>query len=255
MKLTILVVALFACLLGTTVAEGGLTVLNLDRTIDIASQLVQIVNKIKVENTESAPAKEFVFTVDPELTASISFVEATTKGDNTLKHKVAPIAGKDNVAAYKIELPSPLEKGKSIELEVEVILTHYLKPFPIEITQKEKQLVKFVGNHYVYSPYKIVKQTTKVTLPSRNVENFTKLKPFSQSDTTISFGPYENIAPFSSSELTIHCENNSPFLTVTRLERTIEVSHWGNIAVEEKIDIVHTGAKLKVIILECFLMF
>lgn len=47
------------------------------------------------------------------------------------------------------------------------------------------------------------------------------------------------------SELTVHYENNSPFLTVTKLERTIEVSHWGNIAVEEKIEIVHTGAKLK----------
>lgn len=43
----------------------------------------------------------------------------------------------------------------------------------------------------------------------------------------------------------VHYENHSPFLTVTRLERWIEVSHWGNIAVEETIDITHTGAKLK----------
>lgn len=34
-------------------------------------------------------------------------------------------------------------------------------------------------------------------------------------------------------------------MTVTRLERTIEISHWGNIAVEETIDIVHSGALLK----------
>lgn len=43
----------------------------------------------------------------------------------------------------------------------------------------------------------------------------------------------------------MHYENNSPFLTVTRLERTLEVSHWGNIAVEEVVDLVHTGAILK----------
>lgn len=43
----------------------------------------------------------------------------------------------------------------------------------------------------------------------------------------------------------IHYENNSPFLTITKLLRVIEVSHWGNIAVEEYIDIRHTGAKLK----------
>lgn len=34
-------------------------------------------------------------------------------------------------------------------------------------------------------------------------------------------------------------------MTVTRVERLIEVSHWGNIAIEETIDMVHSGAKLK----------
>lgn len=43
----------------------------------------------------------------------------------------------------------------------------------------------------------------------------------------------------------MHYENQTPFLTVTRLERVIEVSHWGNIAIEETIDIVHSGAQLK----------
>ncbi len=43
----------------------------------------------------------------------------------------------------------------------------------------------------------------------------------------------------------MHYENNSPFLSVSPLVRHIEVSHWGNIAVEETLDIYHTGAKLK----------
>lgn len=46
-------------------------------------------------------------------------------------------------------------------------------------------------------------------------------------------------------ELFIHFENQSPFLTVNSLDRTIEVSHWGNIAVKESIQMTHTGAKLK----------
>ena len=32
----------------------------------------------------------------------------------------------------------------------------------------------------------------------------------------------------------------------TTIDRLIEISHWGNIAVEEKIQIVHKGAKLTV---------
>lgn len=32
---------------------------------------------------------------------------------------------------------------------------------------------------------------------------------------------------------------------MTNLERVIEVSHWGNIAIEETIDLLHSGAILK----------
>ncbi len=46
-------------------------------------------------------------------------------------------------------------------------------------------------------------------------------------------------------KLRVHYENNNPFLTVTSMTRVIEVSHWGNIAVEETFDVAHTGAKLK----------
>lgn len=51
------------------------------------------------------------------------------------------------------------------------------------------------------------------------------------------------------SEIKVHSENNSPFVVVTDLERTIEISHWGNIAVEEFIKIVHKGAELTVSII------
>ena len=34
-------------------------------------------------------------------------------------------------------------------------------------------------------------------------------------------------------------------LVVTRLQRLIELSMWGNIAIEETIDVAHKGAQLK----------
>nr|CAG4645477.1 EOG090X04O4 [Lynceus sp. MCZ IZ 141354] len=114
-----------------------------------------------------------------------------------------------------------------------------------QITQREKQLILFQGSAYLYTPYPVTTQTTKITLTSPNVESFTKVKPSSQSDTTITYGPYENIAPNTVEAITVHYENNAPFLTVTSLDRHVEVSHWGNIAVEETIDVYHTGAKLK----------
>lgn len=62
---------------------------------------------------------------------------------------------------------------------------------------KEKQLVQYKGSAYIYSPYKVLSQTTKVLLSSSSVESYTKVKPSSQSDSTITYGPYENIAPLT----------------------------------------------------------
>jgi oligosaccharyltransferase complex subunit alpha (ribophorin I) len=75
--------------------------------------------------------------------------------------------------------------------------THQLTPHPASITQKEKQLVLYNGNHYFYTPYPVTKQSTVVNLGTRSIESYTKLKPTSQSDYTLTYGPYENIPPFS----------------------------------------------------------
>ena len=103
----------------------------------------------------------------------------------------------------------------------------------------------YTGNHYAYLPYKCKTQTTKVTLSSSNIESYSKLKPVSQSESVITYGPYSNVEPFSFDEMTVHYENNNPFLIVTKLERIVELSMWGNIAIEETLDVQHVGAKLK----------
>lgn len=50
---------------------------------------------------------------------------------------------------------------------------------------------------------------------------------------------------FFQTELFVHYENNNPFLVLSNLERVVELSHWGNIAIEESVNLVHKGAILK----------
>lgn len=118
--------------------------------------------------------------------------------------------------------------------------------YPAEITQYERQLVLYKTNAYYYSRYATQTQKTTVTLPTDRAESYTQTpKPVAKSEQTITYGSYENIPAFSRQEITLHYENNNPFLTVSSLKRWIEVSHWGNVAVEETIDMYHSGAKLK----------
>merc|ERR1711915_559122 len=185
--------------------------------------------------------KSILFSLDPNLKSKVSYIGATfgTSEKTYLRVEETKVQSDMDKPFWKIELKSSLSAGASTTITVEVVLGGALEMFPAAISQKEKQLARFSGNLYVYSPYNILTQTSTVQLASSNLESYTKTKPVSLSDSSITYGPHNNIAPFSSGEMVIHGENNSPMLVVSRLERVIEVSMWGTIAV------VHKGAALK----------
>lgn len=224
-----------------------LTIRNVGRSIDLQSQITKINYKFNVENSDTTSVSKFIFAVQPSEKDNLSYISAQARepGRVELVVKETTIPDKKDARFFAVQLKDQLAPGRTTTIEIETVLTHQLKPYPKEITQKEKQLVKYIGNLYVYSPYTISKQSTSIVLPSRNIESFTKKEPVTQTDSTLTYGPYEKTAPYSFEELLVHFENNNKFLTITRLERTIEISHWGNIAVEESIDLLHTGALLK----------
>ena len=157
--------------------------------------------------------------------------------------KVTPttIAGKTGPGAYHIDLPAPLAAQQQFSLEVETVFTHAVAPYPSEITQAEKQLVQFTSNAHVLLPYPTRTQSTTVTLPSSSIESFTRVAPVNTNENEINYGPYSDLPAFSHSKIVLHFENNGPFIKVAALERLIEVSHWGNVAVEEHYHITHFG--------------
>ncbi|CAK1601673.1 unnamed protein product [Parnassius mnemosyne] len=227
------------------IISSDLKLKNVDRNIDISSQLVKITSKITLENTGRAPVKYFLYAAESVTKDNLAFVGFKDNNNKDLRLVETSVKGYDDVKFWRVELKEAVNAASTVVVMAEAVLTKALLPYPTAITQQEDQLVKFNGNLYFFSPYYVASQKTTVIVNTKSVESFTKVKPFSQQDGTISYGPYSNIGPFTEKELSIHYKNNSPFLTVTRIERLIEVSHWGNIAVEETIEIEHTGAKLK----------
>lgn len=224
--------------------NNQLIIQNVDRTVDLQTQLVKISASITLENTGKDAVKIFLMAEEPKTVGILSYRNVKDASKNDLKISSAQVENQQG-KFYSVQLNQPLESGRSTTVLLEAVYAKSLVPYPSSIAQKEKQLVRYFGNHYFYTPYITNKQKTELVLSSKNIESYTKLKPVSQSDSTITYGPYNSIQPFTEDEMIIHYENNSPFLTVTRLERYIEISHWGNIAVEENIEIYHSGAKLK----------
>lgn len=228
--------------------NSGLVNKKVQRNVDLSTHLPKITTSITLENTGNSVAKSFLFSVEPTLKDYISYIGAVVKSsdeDTKLQVSRTSVSGHSDDVLYRIDLAQQLGAGKEAEIDVETIYAHSLTPYPSQITQAEKQLVKFVANAYFYSPYTTKEQETVVKCTTPSVESFTKVEPSSSSENEITYGPYSNKDGFSQKEISVHYENNSPFLAVSNLLRLVEVSHWGNIAVEETVDMYHTGAILK----------
>uniref|UniRef100_A0A8C5AB65 Dolichyl-diphosphooligosaccharide--protein glycosyltransferase subunit 1 n=1 Tax=Gadus morhua TaxID=8049 RepID=A0A8C5AB65_GADMO len=247
------VISVFTCLivfaaLASETAAEGLVNEDVRRTVDLSTHLAKISSEVLLSNQGDAAVQTFTLAVEPDLVPHLAYIGASVKGDEeedgTLELKQTSIHGQSG-EFYKVQLPSSLAAGAKLRVKVDMVFSHVLTPFPSHITQAERQLVVFQGNHYLFSPYPTRSQTTRVRLSSKTVESYTKLGNPSKSDEVIEYGPFRDVAAFSEDAMKIHYENNSPFLSISSITRTIEVSHWGNIAVEETIDLRHTGAYLK----------
>ncbi|KAE8612267.1 hypothetical protein XENTR_v10012786 [Xenopus tropicalis] len=216
------------------------------RTVDLSSHLAKVTAEVTISNPGPGAVHSFLLALEPELGSRLAYlgVKGEDEEDGALEIQETKVKGKSGMQ-YTVRFGSSLAPGAKTKVTVETVFTHVLQPYPTQITQAEKQFVTFEGNHYFFSPYPTKSQTTRVKLASRNVETYTKLGNPTRSEDLIEYGPFKDIAPWSQDLLKVHYENNSPFLTITSMTRLIEVSHWGNIAVEETVDLKHTGAYLK----------
>lgn len=237
------------CLAQESAIENKLLITDAVRELDMTTQVVKETTKFSLENSGTGSVEYFLFSLPKEAATHLAYLEASkgNKGEEKLKSgKTSVKGGSGDVSFYKVELGKPLGAGDKTTVTLSAVFTHSLSPYPTHISQAEQQYVVYEGNLYVLSPYAVKTQKTVVKLGPGTVNSFTKDKqPVKNDGGTLTYGPYENVAPFAEHGLRLHFENNSPFLTVDKLTRLIEVSHWGNIAVEEYVEMTHSGAKLK----------
>lgn len=162
---------------------------NVDRTIDLTSQLVKVSYKITLEHKSKKAISNYVFLLPTDDCDKLSFISARDSSKKELKLSLTKSASD---CSYSMTLPGGQNSNPVVYIET--IFSKALEPYPTEITQAERQLVRYFGSAVFYSPFKTISQKTTIHLASRNVESFTPVKPSVHSDTQIVYGPYENIA-------------------------------------------------------------
>lgn len=203
------------------------------RILDAQTQLLKSAISVEIANEGSSAVSEIQLSPDSTLgEGRLIYLTAKTDDDDL-------IISKD----YLVKLKTPLAAGKSISLEISEIYYGGIRAFPTEIKQMDSQLVIVEHNLYYSSPYLTKVQNSKINIGTKKTESFPKQGK--QEGNNIKYNEFKNIAGDTNTKVRIHYENNSPFLVAEKLEREVEVSHWGNVAVTDKLWFKHAGAKLK----------
>lgn len=132
-------------------------------------------------------------------------------------------------------------------MEIKYALINSVTPDPATVAQNDKQYLTHSLPQYAPAAYPSKKQKTKIIFPTDDVPEYTKLNSEdpTKAGKSLTYGPYEDIAPGTTGKsLDLRWEFTFPLITAVKLERDLEVSHWGgNLATEERYWLWNKGAQ------------
>mmetsp|Transcript_29006 Transcript_29006/g.78111 ORF Transcript_29006/g.78111 Transcript_29006/m.78111 type:complete len:619 (+) Transcript_29006:95-1951(+) len=243
-------VAAFLVVAAAQIASAEVKLQSVTRKINLNSQFAKVSETIKVKNTGSDAVSSLIL-CQTRRDAVLAFQQVSQQLQEqkvTLKAVAANPAGAPGEAeCWEVGLVEALPGGGACTLESLVVYAEAQKPYPAEVEQGEPQLMLFVDNALVLSPYQVSQQSTEVIMPSPKVKSFSESpSPVTKMDgNKYKYGKYDLVKPWSVAEMRLHYENNKPFKKAMSLVREIEISHWGNIYVEETYEVKNAGAQHK----------
>lgn len=235
-------------------SNDDFTNINVNRTINLVSNIVEVTTSIQIRNNQVDPADVYRVPYFKNNTSNLLFIEASMKSvdeedETNIKIKVhKQHAAHENFTFYDLSFRS--EPMNHEEERLIVIKEYYYNQYemlPKSITLLEDQLSLYRGVYNFISFYETLEQTTRFVLP--NLTGKSKVIGYTKDNAAIDenkiiYKLVEPVEPLKALDTKIHFEANVPYYELNYAEKTVDISHWGNIVVEEKFEVVHTGAKL-----------
>ncbi|KAF4842743.1 Dolichyl-diphosphooligosaccharide--protein glycosyltransferase subunit 1 [Colletotrichum siamense] len=228
---------------------------NLVHIISLEKNYVKESINVLIENIDKQPQDEYYLPFTPDQMSRVGGFEAKDRKDP----EAGPFAvdavefdPSSEIQYYKIKLPAPLKAGGQQTLSISYYLLKAYKPLPAAIAQEENQFLAYDFSVYAPSAYVTTKQKTELKSHSSNIPDYTKLpgsgdiKEFPQkAGSKLTYGPFDEKPAGAVSKAQVRFEFTKPVTHVSKLDRDIEVSHWGgNVAFEERYELYHRGANL-----------
>jgi oligosaccharyltransferase complex subunit alpha (ribophorin I) len=153
---------------------------------------------------------------------------------------------------YKARLPKPLQPKAQQTLSITYALLSVLSPLPASIEQTQQQYLVYTFSAYWPSAYVTTKQKTEVKFPNHMVPEYTTIPKSGSSPESpqkqgskFTYGSFNEVPAGATEPIRVRYELTKPLTHASKLERDIEVSHWGgNVAFEERYTLHNRAANL-----------
>ncbi|EKD11925.1 uncharacterized protein L3040_009415 [Drepanopeziza brunnea f. sp. 'multigermtubi'] len=228
---------------------------NLVRLINLEKSYPRESTNVMIENVASSPKDEYYLPFKPrqmETLAALEVKDQMNPDGDLLEVQAVDFDPASEIQFYRIRLPEPLAPNARQTLGITYSYLSALSPLPAAIEQSDKQYLVYEFSAYFQSPYETRKQETEVKLPGLNVREYTIMPASSDSPESprrqgskLTYGPYSGVPAGAHEPVSVRYEFTNPLIHVSRLERDIEVSHWGgNVAFEERYTMHNRAANL-----------
>ncbi|CAN8075164.1 unnamed protein product [Agarophyton chilense] len=225
---------------------------NVKTVIDISSPITITKTTITMKNTGSEPQSTFQVLFPPKLSPHLTDIWLTKKSTSSKQLYAALETSETSrfshvcaaCKALDVRFPSPLQPAEKITIELRTDITHVLHPVPHTLEGFTSQYMRFGGTAYFYSPYQTESMRTVLILGSSDIKSRSGfIQPVTESGKRIEMGPYTDIPPFSTSDISVRFKNDRGFLVADLMEKSFYVSHWGSISVKEEYRLRNAAAR------------
>lgn len=229
--------------------------INLVHVVSLEKIYVKEQVNVLIENIASSPQDEYFFPFMADELSRVGGFEVKDRKNSEgglFTVEAVEFDPKSDLQYYRIRLPTPLKAGGQQTLGITYNLLKALRPLPAQVEQDASQFLAYRFSAYCPSAYVTSKQKTEVKFSSPNVPDYTKLPPVEgdnpnpvKQGAKLTYGPFDEKPAGAVEPVQVRFEFNKPVTHIARLERDIEVSHWGgNVAFEENYTLFNRGANL-----------
>jgi oligosaccharyltransferase complex subunit alpha (ribophorin I) len=230
--------ALVAVWVALAVLVSG-AILSLDKSVTFRSNT----EKVRVELLLSEPVSSFVLPLTQGEFRRLSYAILTPdpKQSSYKEFRVLdnpPRNAPKDFVYLEVKGLEPTEK-----LSLRLGFVHPTRAYPSTVKDGEPILVKYEGNVLFLSLEPIEKLQSVFDLGTSDIKSFGAAdgSQGSKAGQKVSFSA-SNLSPLSFLAADFHFKAEHSFITVTKLVKEFEVSHWGNVAVTESFEISNTAA-------------